>query len=105
MFNYHDWLVAESLLGEETWLIYRGERWPRFEGQVFDEEQAPIEGLTLALSNGQIMANLRWCDAAEPTEAQLVEICRQAGHALDVYDGVLEADMDRIEGEEEERHD
>jgi len=93
--KYEDWLVCENLLGNETWLFHRGQ--PSFLGRVFDEEQAPVSGVTMSLNNGQTIANIIWYDDVHNLSTKkLVRLTEQAGKALDLYDGVLA--VDRREG-------
>lgn len=88
--DHKAWLICESLLNDETWLFHREK--PQFLGQIFDEDEAPISGLTLSLSNGQIMANIIWYDEPIVATKKLAAIVDEAGQALNLYDGILKID-------------
>jgi len=90
-FNHRNWLVCEAALGDQTYLFHRAE--PAFLGRVYDEDDAPIEGLTLSLSNGQVMAGIVWYDEPVLATDALAELADHAGKALDLYDGVLDVDL------------
>ena len=101
-YDHRDWLVAENVIGDETWLIHRSYPW--FIGQVFDEgDELPIVGgLSLSLSNGQTLAKILWFDEPIIDEQELVSLCEDAGKALDQYDAMLDADNRRAEVDDDE---
>ena len=103
-FDHHHWLVAENLLGDQTFLIHTAE--PRFTAEIFDEEAAPVEGLTVQLSNGQYAGHFEFID--EPPAwgtSDWVEVGQVMGRALNVYDGVIEADLERKQADEYDEED
>ena len=92
--KHRNWLVAETLLGDQTWLCHRTA--PTFLGRIYNHDDAPIRGLTLSLSNGQVMADIIWYDEPVTSTKTLARIAEEAGKALDLYDGVLDVDRRKL---------
>ena len=94
-FKHRDWLVCESLLADQTYLLHTAR--PAFLGRVYDEKDAPIVGgVSLSLPNGQVLAELIWYDEPVTSTNRLASIAAEAGKALDLYDGILEVDRRKL---------
>jgi len=88
--SWKDWLICENPLGNETWMFRT--KAPAFLGRLYDEDEAPVAGLTMALNNGQILAEIVWYDEPVTSSKTLSQLAGEASKAIDTYDGVLAVD-------------
>lgn len=79
------WLIDDTTGVADARVFVAHMAVPRFVGELLPEEEAPLDGVTIAAPLGQVLCRIEWFD---PPEFDANELAQSLSRAIDHWDQI-----------------